>query len=42
MCDKCNTYGIWEDYPEDIDRTVCPECGEKLEEDEEDETSESV
>ena len=42
MCDKCNTYGIWEDYPEDIDRTVCPECGEKLEEDDEDETSESV
>lgn len=35
-CEECHTFGYWEDYPEDIDRTICPECGEKLYNDEED------
>ena len=30
ICENCHTFGYWEDYPEDIDRTICPECGEKL------------
>ena len=33
-CSDCHTFGYWEDYPEDIDRTICPCCGEKLEEEE--------
>lgn len=33
-CSDCNTFGYWEDYPEDIDRTICPCCGEKFEEEE--------
>lgn len=31
-CDNCDMCGYWEDYPDDIDRTKCPECGVKLEE----------
>ena len=34
-CEHCDTYGIWEDYPEDSDKTICPECGCKFEEDDE-------
>lgn len=33
-CSDCHTFGYWEDYPEDIDKTICPCCGEKLEEEE--------
>lgn len=31
-CDNCKTCGYWEDYDLNIDRTICPECGCKLEE----------
>ena len=42
-CSNCHTFGYWEDQDPDVDNTICPECGEKLyEEEDEDETSESV
>lgn len=31
-CDECNTMGYWEDEDPNIDRTICPSCGHKLEE----------
>ena len=31
-CHECHTMGYWEDEAPDIDRTICPSCGEKLEE----------
>lgn len=34
FCDSCNTYGFWEDYEENIDRSVCPECNHKFEDEE--------
>jgi hypothetical protein len=34
-CDNCSTYGVWEDYDLDLDRSICPECGCKFEEDDE-------
>lgn len=32
MCDECHTMGYWEDESSDSDRTICPSCGHKLEE----------
>lgn len=31
-CDECNTMGYWEDEDPNVDRTICPACGHKLEE----------
>ena len=36
MCEHCHTCGYWEDQAPDIDRTICPECGEKFEEEDND------
>lgn len=36
MCEHCHTMGYWEDEDPDADRTICPSCGEKLEEEESD------
>lgn len=33
-CEECNTFGYWEDYSPGVDRTVCPNCGEKFKEEE--------
>lgn len=35
-CDNCNTFGYWEDESPDVDKTICPACGHKLEEEEDD------
>lgn len=32
MCEECRTMGYWEDEAPDVDRTICPSCGHKLEE----------
>lgn len=32
MCEECHTMGYWEDEDPDADRTICPSCGHKLEE----------
>lgn len=32
MCEECHTIGYWEDEAPDADRTICPSCGHKLEE----------
>ena len=31
-CDECNTMGYWEDEDPNADRTICPACGHKFEE----------
>lgn len=33
-CDKCGAGRCWEDEPANADRTICPDCGAKLEEEE--------
>lgn len=33
-CTKCHTFGYWEDEDPNADRTICPSCGVKLEEEE--------
>ncbi len=32
MCEECHTMGYWEDEAPDVDKTICPACGHKLEE----------
>lgn len=34
MCEECHTMGYWEDEAPDADRTICPSCGHKLEDEE--------
>lgn len=34
MCEKCHTMGYWEDEDSNADRTICPSCKEKFEEEE--------
>lgn len=36
MCEECHTMGYWEDEDPNVDRTICPSCGHKLEEEEND------
>jgi hypothetical protein len=31
-CAECHTMGYWEDEDPDVDTTICPSCGHKLEE----------
>lgn len=33
-CDHCSSMGYWEDYDENIDHSVCPECGHKFNDEE--------
>lgn len=35
ICEECHTMGYWEDEEPDVDRTICPACGYKLEEESE-------
>lgn len=32
-CEDCHTFGYWEDEDPNADRTICPHCGNKFEED---------
>lgn len=33
-CNKCNTFGYWQDQAPDVDKSICPSCKEKFEEEE--------
>ena len=36
VCSSCHTFGYWEDEDPDADRNICPSCGAKLTDEEED------
>jgi hypothetical protein len=33
-CSNCNTFGYWQDQAPDVDKSICPSCKEKFEEEE--------